>query len=105
VNFKINEKKVNELVSNIYFIEEIWIESNNVYELLNLQEMIESKIITHKGLLSVENKLSELNKHFKFYIKNKLNSYRHEEKLKIIKCNGLIEELHQQIETVLYKIC
>jgi hypothetical protein len=105
MKFQINEQKVKDLISNIYFIEEIWTESNNVYELLNLQEMVESQIITHKGLLSVENKLSELNKHFKFYIKNKLNSYRHEEKLKIIKCNNLIEELHVQIEAVLYKIC
>lgn len=105
MNFKLNKTAIDELVHNIYFIEEIWTEIQDVYELLLLEEVLENETVSRSNLLKLENKLDELKKHYKFYIQKQLDVYKREEVDRIEKYNNYINNIHDEIAGALEKVC
>jgi len=105
MQLNLNKKEISELTKDIYFIEEIWTEIKDVYQLLTLEEILESKRVSKKELMDMENKLEEFKKHYKFYIRNNLSNYREEEIVRIEKYNKYISNLHSEIYKAIEQIC
>jgi len=100
-----NKKDVEEITKNIYFIEEIWTEIDDVYQLLSLSDILDKQSVKRKELFDLENKLAEINKHYNFYIKKNIDLYQKDEKDKIIYFNEKIKKIHSTISNTLEKIC
>jgi len=105
MNFKLNKNEVKELINDIYFIEEIWNNVNDVYTILILEDILEKGKISRKELLNLENKLEEFKKHYKFYIKNNLTNYNPETILRIEKYYKYFSNIHSEILNAIELSC